>query len=108
YLVVFALAAGGSAVSGHPDVIVLVDDDTVLGVGPLTGGRLARLVVLVVRVLVRRTAPGAKQIAFAIELHDGRSRHAALRPRCQAVSPCSSLLPPSRSSRIVSARSADA
>ena len=85
YLVVFALAAGGSAISGHPDVIVLVDEDAVLGVGPLTGGRLARLVVLVVRVLVRRTAPGAKQIAFAIELHDGRSRYAAFRPRGQ---PC--------------------
>ena len=64
-------------ISRDPDVVVLVDINAMLAVGP--DAACLRLAFAADETGIGRTAPGAQQLAVGIELQHGRSGFAAIR-----------------------------
>ena len=72
-----AALSGRRGISRDPDVVVLVDINAVLTVGP--NAACLRLTFAADETGIGRTAPGAQQLAVGIELQNGRSGFAAIR-----------------------------
>ena len=70
-------AAGRRRIPRNPDVVVLVDIDAVLAVGP--DAARFQLAFAADETGIGRTAPGAQQFAIGIEFQNGRSGLAAIR-----------------------------
>ena len=71
------LPAARRGISRDPDVVVLVDINTVLGAWP--DAACLRLAFTADETGIGRTAPGAQQLAIGIELQNCRSGFAAIR-----------------------------
>ena len=76
-------AAGRRGISGDPDVVVVVDIDAVLAVGPDAAG--LGFAFAADETGIGRTAPGAQQLAVGIKLQNRGRGFAAIRRRAHTA-----------------------